>query len=574
MRKILLMTWQDWCDGWKTVLPFSLLYRFLLTLGCIPFFGWVINFLLEGNSPLNLVDEHVIERAIQLSPILLIFVFLFFVTSYFEHYLWTLLSYQSSRHGQFNLRQACQLFCQQFPKIWPIVCIQSIINFFVAFLGGGLLASSPIQDRFQFPTFIASFIENNQWLLAIYILIFLCFIFFYFRTLFLTAVAIDCQSTFLQTWKTNMKLTKRKQIRNILLFALVQIIVAGIGITVVLLVLGLIGMLIALIPNLSLYQALMIFQSVVIVLTTLAISVWTPLQAFTIQNFYTFIQEVDTQAYVFEKTELSTRVFMWIAMVISVAILFGTSIASDFTQGMRPLIIAHRGANDAPENTRTAMERAIASGAQMLEIDVQQTKDGTIVLEHDQQLTRAFGLEKTLDKLTYDELVNYDAGEYYYGVPTDETIATLQEVIEIAQPTKTPIIIELKSYRVNQVQLIEAVNTMIVELGCEQWCYVASAHYDELEQLKSLNTNIKRLYVSYLALGDFAQLDVDGFMIENTNLTSNAVKKVKAQQKLLYTWTVNSEQEVYDAWEKGVDGIITDNIGLLQKIYEQEQYNE
>ena len=113
-------------------------------------------------------------------------------------------------------------------------------------------------------------------------------------------------------------------------------------------------------------------------------------------------------------------------------------------KGMRPfekVLIAHRGLHDAkkgiPENSLTAFRKAVEAGYGM-EMDLQLTKDGKLVVFHDQSLMRMCGVKKNLTDLTYAELLQLRL------LGTEETIPLFDDVLKIADG-KVPLIIEMKS---------------------------------------------------------------------------------------------------------------------------------
>ena len=91
------------------------------------------------------------------------------------------------------------------------------------------------------------------------------------------------------------------------------------------------------------------------------------------------------------------------------------------------IIIAHRGAsNIAPENTLKAFKKAIELKADFIEFDVLETKDGKIVVCHDEEISRLTGRYGFVRDLSLEELKTFDFGE-------GEKIPTLQELIEITK---------------------------------------------------------------------------------------------------------------------------------------------
>ncbi|WP_180898866.1 glycerophosphodiester phosphodiesterase [Martelella soudanensis] len=115
---------------------------------------------------------------------------------------------------------------------------------------------------------------------------------------------------------------------------------------------------------------------------------------------------------------------------------------SDFIQryawpaGQTPLCIAHRGASDhAVENTLAAFRMASALGAHMWELDTQLTRDGVVVVSHDDHLERVFGVDAHISEMTADQLAGLDG----VAVPTFAAVAAL------ARELGTGLYIELKA---------------------------------------------------------------------------------------------------------------------------------
>lgn len=103
-----------------------------------------------------------------------------------------------------------------------------------------------------------------------------------------------------------------------------------------------------------------------------------------------------------------------------------------------PKIVAHHGYSGvAPENTLDAFAKAVDIGADMIELDVQRTADGEIVVFHDTELSRITGAEGMVSEWSYDRLQTLDAGN-------GEHIPTLAEVLDLIQPTELGIYLELK----------------------------------------------------------------------------------------------------------------------------------
>src|SRR5262249_39012972 len=102
----------------------------------------------------------------------------------------------------------------------------------------------------------------------------------------------------------------------------------------------------------------------------------------------------------------------------------------------RPVVrvTAHRGhARAAPENTLSAIRKAIESGADYAEVGVQQTADGVVVLLHDRDLKRVAGVSRRLDEMSYDEVRKLDVGSWFDPAFAGERVPTLVEVIHLTR---------------------------------------------------------------------------------------------------------------------------------------------
>ncbi|MGM0501198.1 MAG: glycerophosphodiester phosphodiesterase, partial [Bacillota bacterium] len=125
------------------------------------------------------------------------------------------------------------------------------------------------------------------------------------------------------------------------------------------------------------------------------------------------------------------------------------------------LKIGHRGAAGlAPENTEAGFKKAVELGLDMIELDVQLTKDNKLVVIHDYDLQRAAGVEAKVADLTLDKLKQIDIGSYFAAEYADQRIMTLREVIELVGD-ELMINIELKMIAEREQILIDEVKEIL-----------------------------------------------------------------------------------------------------------------
>lgn len=111
-----------------------------------------------------------------------------------------------------------------------------------------------------------------------------------------------------------------------------------------------------------------------------------------------------------------------------------------------PFMIGHRGAAGlAPENTLAALKAGIAHGAKFVEVDVQRSSDGVLVVFHDDTLERTTNGHGLLREKTAAELVALDAGSWFGSNFAGERIPTLDEALQVTRAHGVTLVIEAKS---------------------------------------------------------------------------------------------------------------------------------
>jgi glycerophosphoryl diester phosphodiesterase len=229
----------------------------------------------------------------------------------------------------------------------------------------------------------------------------------------------------------------------------------------------------------------------------------------------------------------------------------------------RPLVkvTAHRGhARAAPENTLSAMRKAIASGADYAEMDVQQTADGKVVLLHDRDLKRVAGVSRRLDELSYDELQRLDVGRWFSPTFAGERVPTLVEVIKLCRG-RIRLNIELKFFGPDR-RLAQEVARILREQDMESACLVTSLNYDALREVKRHNSRLRTGLIVAHALGDISRVDVDALSVRADFLSDDVLRQAHRHGREVHVWTVNDASQMTRQIKRGVDNIITSDPDL------------
>ena len=220
-------------------------------------------------------------------------------------------------------------------------------------------------------------------------------------------------------------------------------------------------------------------------------------------------------------------------------------------------IITHRAnALGAPENSLPALENSIALGADVVEIDVQLTADGTVVILHDEDLMRVAGDPRRIAEISDEELwdIRLLAVEKY--TYAELHVPTLAEYLERSKD-RVIVMIELKYYGFIP-ELAERTIDVIRQFEMEDQVQIKSLSYRAVEQVRELAPELQTGYVSAAALGDISRLPVHFLSVNQTNINAELIARAVQQQMDVYAWTVNTRESIVDVILKGVDGVITD----------------
>lgn len=229
-------------------------------------------------------------------------------------------------------------------------------------------------------------------------------------------------------------------------------------------------------------------------------------------------------------------------------------------------VTAHRGASvSCPENTIAAFRKAKELGADWIELDVQQSRDGQIFVMHDTNFKRTAGVDKNTWEMDYSEIKKLDAGSFFDRSFAGERVPLLAEVILFAKENGIKLNIEIKPSGHEQ-EFEKKVADLIKAEGFWDNCVVTSQIYEVLERVKSCDKRIQTVYVMSLAYGEINRLSAaDHFSIEATSITEKMVSDIHNSGKKIYAWTVNTEENIYHMIDLSVDNIITDNVTLAKE---------
>ena len=242
------------------------------------------------------------------------------------------------------------------------------------------------------------------------------------------------------------------------------------------------------------------------------------------------------------------------------------------------LIIAHRGAsNRAPENTVEAVKLAWELGADAVEVDLQASKDGVIVIYHDKDTERVGGRRGLVKNQTYAQLLQLDAGIHKGSEFKGVKIPRLEEILA-AVPAGKSIFLELKAGK----ELMAPLSTILATTRLDP-VQLKIIGFD-LEQMKTAKTLFPHLTVYWLVeISTYIPQDrwseeitntvaaaksagVDGLCVGGNPVANTYfISQAKAANLKFFVYTIDDGSKARRFAGMGVDGIITNRPDYIRE---------
>ncbi|MEP4149515.1 MAG: glycerophosphodiester phosphodiesterase [Halioglobus sp.] len=235
------------------------------------------------------------------------------------------------------------------------------------------------------------------------------------------------------------------------------------------------------------------------------------------------------------------------------------------------LIIAHRGsAGAAPENTIASISQAIEDGSDWVEIDVQETLDGEVIVIHDSDFMKLAGDPIKVWDGELARIQEIDVGSWFDPRFADQRVPTLAEVLQIIKNGDSRLVIELKYYGHDQ-QLEQRVIDIVEAAEMADRVAIMSLKLKGVQKLKGKRPQWTGGLLAATSVGDITKLDAD-FLAVNQNMANPAfIRRAHKAGKRVFVWTVNDALSLSHWMSMGVDGVITDEPALAREILAQRE---
>ena len=292
-----------------------------------------------------------------------------------------------------------------------------------------------------------------------------------------------------------------------------------------------------------------------VILSTLVDLLGTPLYLLKMtQLFYSYKQGSEFEFN--EKEKESYSVYKLVAVITLIAVIALTFLVNVHFDQMFPLetkvkVIAHRGGgNEGRENTLSGLEKAWNAGAYGSEIDIQRTRDGNYVVNHDSTFKRVAGVDKKPEEMTLREVKKLSVD--------GEPVPTFEEML-IANKGRIVLFTELKGSTADKKMADDAVN-LIKLYKMEDECVLISLKYDVIDYIETQYPEMQTGFLTFASFGNTAGLNCDYLALEEESATTDAIKSIHEEGKQVIIWTANEKESQRHFLCSDADGIITDNV--------------
>ncbi len=225
------------------------------------------------------------------------------------------------------------------------------------------------------------------------------------------------------------------------------------------------------------------------------------------------------------------------------------------------LIFAHRGSKGThPENTLAAFQEAAAVGSDGIELDVHLSKDGQLVVIHDELVDRTTNGQGYIKDKTVAEIKALDAGGWFSSEFQGETIPTFDEVLSLLDRMlfNGYLNIEIKTDKLDYPGIEQLVSERMTR---REWSFIyfySSFNFDTLKKMQALEPVTPKAMIMSTSQKKVS-LARSTDWIDALHPSIDWVKEAKGQfSKKLRPWTVNSKEDMMYCFEHQLAGIHTD----------------
>ncbi|MQW22655.1 MULTISPECIES: glycerophosphoryl diester phosphodiesterase membrane domain-containing protein [unclassified Lactococcus] len=534
-----------------------------------------ISYLSHDNLPTILQHHPFILIGLILMLLLLV------LAVYFEFTFLLLTVYFIEQKQKINLRQLLRGSLLQIKKIKAGSLLFFLFYFLLILPFIGMNFNSALLAKFQVPAFILDVIfDHNTLLLVLFIAVTIFLIYLAVRFIFVLPELILKDQKLGIAIRTSWQRTQHHLLK---IFIRYFVVVAALALL------------------LSVFQGILLFiqrlfetylpqddlTSAIVIMTLLQVLWLLDIVLSTVSIFYISIAEMKAQDALptslnwlpieSQKTtaqsKFKSKSFLILVLVLCVLGLSAKSNADFLTDASNtiPATASHRGVDNknAVQNSIEALKlTSQETHPDYVEMDIQETKDHQFVVFHDYNLKALTGIDKKPNQLTLSELTKITVKEN----GKTARIVSFDDYYKTAQSLNQRLLIEIKPTKDDSPEMLDNFIAKYGDAIEKHGDLVQSLSYDVIEQLKTKAPHLVAGYIMPFSVVGPPKGKMDFLTIEYTTLNAKFIKSAHAQGKKVFTWTPNDAKTMSRMMFYGTDGIITDQMELLNDtIYSNEE---
>lgn len=548
LRYVVLFVSLDILNQFVFIPLFRIITTFVLQMGAIPFVSY-------SNLQIILMTHPFVVLAliIELLAILLI------IYAQFAFLLWMV-------RDNFAVKNSMKKMMQNLRHLRPGSLPLLAAYFLLIMPFANIIFRTPLLAKIKILEFIIDYLTRTWWMALILLVFYVVIFILGLRYLLTLPIMIIHKTTTRQAMKQSSQIMKQSWCKIIVFLLLLGLITF-----VLTLVLFSVSCLLQLLWDLLPGKFALVLATInlsVLQLISEIILIWSS----TISLLF-LLKQVKIERIKIEQKP-SRPLIMIIALVFAVAasgIIFSNVLYLEGWSSHRPLTISHRGVNDenGVQNTVEALKKTSKYHPDFVEIDVHETKDNQFVVMHDENLKELTKVDRAPKDLTLKQLQNLVAREN----GTKGKIVSLDQYINAARKLDQKLLIEIKTTPKDSRRFLTNFNRRYSPIILSHGYQVQSLDYRVVSELHRINPKLEILYIQPYNFS-YPQSVADGYSMEYSTLDSDFIWQAHLQNHVVYAWTVNDEATMKRMMYEHVDGIITDNVALLNRSIAEFEANK
>lgn len=250
---------------------------------------------------------------------------------------------------------------------------------------------------------------------------------------------------------------------------------------------------------------------------------------------------------------------IFIVVLLINAVYFNFIVKNDIRLIDNTYVTSHRGGGFYEvENTLSSIKVGADSNADFAEIDIQITKDGNIILLHDNTFKRVYGVGKSPADMNLEEIKQLSV-KSKLNKDISLKVPTLQEAILQARDAGIKLNIEIKGKKKDFYNTAVRAVEIVKKMNFQKECIFTSLNLDALKVIKECDDELKTGYILVVAFEDIVNIvGVDYLIVEESIATREFIQQAHKSGKQVHVWTLNDIDKIKKFIELGADNIITD----------------